>query len=390
MTAQLATTQRPIFTSGFQSQSNKMRQFSFRASLLGLMLIPMLAGCQNQDSAAEAASEGVIRPAKIVPVLTSGIGYTRTYPGTLEASEKSDLAFRVSGQLSQLPAKAGIRVKKGDLLARLDDTDFLNSVEEREARHQLAKVQHEQSQKLLQQKLASQLNFDKSRAELKSARASLDQAQANLGYTYLYAPFDGVVAQVEIENFQSVQAMQAVIKLQDDRSLDVHFSVPESIISQLRRVDDPEVMKRICGKVYFSAHPLKSFDACYKESETVADPVTRNYAAKFTLDDITELALLPGMTASIEIDFSPYLADSDTSRMFIPVEAIFEDQGKQWVWRVDQASQARKTQVFGGQFEGDLIEVTSGLKAEDRVIAAGVSYVREGMTVRPMSKERGL
>ena len=379
-----------IPTPGFQTRSDNTSQFSLRVGLLGLTLMAMLVGCQNQDSMVEDTSGEMVRPAKIVPVLTSGIGYTRTYPGTLEASEKADLAFRVSGQLSQLPAQAGIRVSKGDLLARLDDTDFLNSVEEREARHQLAKVQHEQSQKLLQQKLASQLNFDKSRAELKSARASLDQAQANLGYTYLYAPFDGVVAQVEIENFQSVQAMQSIIRLQDDRSLDVHFSVPESIISQLHRIDDPEVLKTICGKVYFAAHPDKVFDACYKESETVADPVTRNYAAKFTLDDISELALLPGMTASIEIDFSPYLANSGTSRMFVPVEAIFEEQGKQWVWLVDDASQARKIQVFGGQFEADLIEITSGLKAEDHVIAAGVSYVREGMTVRPMSKERGL
>jgi RND family efflux transporter MFP subunit len=357
---------------------------------MALASLLLLGGCQQQQTGNDQGTDEIVRPAKIVAVVSSGIDYTRSYPGTLEASDKANLAFRVSGQVSQLPAKAGQRVKKGELLARLDDTDFRNTLAERRARYQLAKVQHEQSRKLLKQKLTSKLKFDQAEAELKSAQAALDQADANLGYTHLYAPFEGVVAQVDVQNFQSVQAMAPVMKLQNDRSLDIRFSVPESVISQLKRIEDPEVISQVCGRVQFAAHPDRRFKACYKESESVADPVTRNYSALFTLEDTSELALLPGMTASIEIDFAPYLAQADQQRLYVPLEAIFSTEGKQWVWTVDTKNQAHKKQVFGGRFEGDLIEITLGLEPQDRVIAAGVSYVREGMTVKPINKERGL
>lgn len=73
-------------------------------------------------------SEEVPRPAKIVELTHLGGGLLRTYPGALEASKRSELAFRVSGQLTELPALAGLRVGAGDLLARLDPTDFENSL----------------------------------------------------------------------------------------------------------------------------------------------------------------------------------------------------------------------------------------------------------------------
>lgn len=355
-----------------------------------LPIILVISACQDSETLSDKNESDLVRPAKIVQVLSSGLNFTRAYPGTLEAAKKAELAFRVSGQVSSLPAQAGLRVKKGQLLARLDDSDYRNSYDERKARFDLAKIQHQQAKKLLKQKLSSQLKFDQSAAELKSAQAALDQARDNLDYTELQAPFNGIVARVDVENFQTVQAMSPIIKLQNDSALDIRFSVPETIISQLRRVEDPKVIESICGKVSFSAHPGRSFKACHKEHESVPDPVTRNYSALFSLDSISELALLPGMTASIEIDFTPFLADQGARSLFIPIESVFEQAGRQWVWKVDEDSRARKQQITAGRFENDLLEIKSGLSMQDKIIAAGVSFVREGLQVKPLSKERGL
>lgn len=349
-----------------------------------------LGACDKTDTDVQNTQTEMARPAKIVPVLADGISVLRTFPGTLEASKKAELTFRVGGQLTKLPAQAGLEVKKGDLLAHLDESDYQNALDERQARFDLAKVQYEQAEKLLDKKLTSQLQHDQTAAELKSARASLKQARDNLQYTRLTAPFDGIVARVDIENFQTVAANTPIIQLQVDDQLDIRFSVPESIISQLKMVDDPTIIESICALVRFSTHPGKSYNACHKEHETLPDPLTRNYSAVFSLEQITDFAVLPGMSASIELNFSTLLPDDTKNELLVPVEALFEKEGKKWVWRVDTDMRARLVAVKIGRFHSGRIEITEGLSADNLVIAAGVSYIREGMLVRPIVKERGL
>ena len=72
------------------------------------------------------------------------------------------------------------------------------------------------------------------------------------------------------------------------------------------------------------------------------------------------------------------------------MEAIFEDDGGHWVWAVDDNSRAQRQAIKPGRFEGDLIEITEGLEVGEQIIAAGVSFIREGMQVKAISKERGL
>jgi len=99
---------------------------------------------------------------------------------------------------------------------------------------------------------------------------------------------------------------------------------------------------------------------------------------------------MPGMTVSIELDFSRFLRVEARSGLSIPVEALFEDDGETWVWRVDDEMRARRTPVVPARLEADRLLIADGLAADDQVIAAGVGFVREGMEVRPFVKERGL
>ena len=130
----------------------------------------LLAGCSEpQDATDNTAGSrapggdrtGLNLPAKIVVLQPSNAGLRRTYPGTLAASQQADLAFRVSGQLIELPAISGERVKAGDLLARLDPTDFENTIAGLQARFDLAKTQLDQARELLKKNLSSQLLFDR-------------------------------------------------------------------------------------------------------------------------------------------------------------------------------------------------------------------------------------
>lgn len=350
----------------------------------------LLGGCGNQDVESATVDQEMVRPAKIVPVISAMVSARRQYPGTLEASQQAELAFRVEGQLIELPAQPGVAVKKGDLLARLDDAVYRNTFQDRQARHELAEIQNDQAGKLVEKQLASQLQYDQAQAELKSAKAALDQASDNLQYTRLLAPFDGIVARVMIDNHQTVQAKTPVVFLQDDVSLDIHFSVPESLITQLKRIDNPAVLETFCGQVRFATLPAKTFSACHKEHESTPDPLTRNYSVVFTLEQVRDYALLPGMTANIQLDFSDFMSPGHVSGMLLPLEAVFEKDDTKWVWLVDEQLRAHQAQVETGRFEGDMLEITQGVSVGDRVIAAGVDYIREGMRVKPLVKERGL
>ncbi len=359
-----------------------------------LTLVPLLAlflaACDPSQPEQVKQVEPLARPAKIVALTVNGASLQRTYPGTLEAREEAALAFRVSGQLSELPALAGERVRQGDLLARLDPADYKNTLAERQARFELASTQLQQARTLLKKNFSSQTKFDQANAELKSARAARQQARDNLRYTELKAPFDGVIARVDIENHQPVQAQNTVVHLRSDDQLTIRFSVPESMLAQLKQVEDPQVINAFCGKVRFSMHQDKAFRACHREHESVPDPLTRNYSAWFVLDPIKEFVVLPGMTASISLDFSMFLAEQVERAVFAPVEAVFSEQGKQWVWRVNDDMTVQREAVTVGRIAGEQIEITSGINPDSRIVAAGVAFVREGMRVKPVVKQRGL
>lgn len=357
-----------------------------RRTALALALLLAASGCQ--PTASDAPEQA--RPAKLHTLGAVQPQLLRSYPATLEASHKSNLAFRVSGQLRELPARAGARVERGELLARLDNSDYQNALDARNAAYQLAKVQFEQAEKLQAKNLASQLQLDQATASLKSAQANLTQARDNFRYTRLTAPFDGIVARVDIDNHQAVQAGAPVLQLQAIGELDVSFSVPESLISQMSRIPDPAILYALCGEVYFSTHPGDTYKACYKEHELVPDRLTRNYKVLFDVDTPETFTALPGMSANIVLDFSAFISGGPVAGLVAPVEAVFQHQGGDYVWRVNEEMRAERVEVQLGALGDFGFEIKGGLNEGDQLVAAGLIHIRENMLLKPLVKERGL
>ena len=249
-------------------------------------LTMMLAACEPEAPQQATPEPSSPRPAKIVLAQSGAVHAQRIYPGTLESSRKSELAFRVDGKLVEVIARAGMEVREGDLLARLDASDFQNAVDERKARYELAKIQFDQATQLTRKELASQLELDQARVALKVAEAALEVARNNLTYTRLLAPFDGVIARVDVENHQTVRAQAPIMNIHDGDRLQVHFDVPEALITRLKRVEDPSVLQNYCGWVLFDSRSDREFEACYREHETLPDPLTRTYQVVYALKDI--------------------------------------------------------------------------------------------------------
>ena len=351
----------------------------------------LLAACEEQ---APPPAEEVTRPAKIFTVEAPGADYLRSFPGEVKASDEAKLAFRVPGELIEIPATRGLRVKQGDMLARLDPSDYKATLQQATAEYQLAKSQFERIQGLVKKKLISQADFDSRQAEFIVSQSTVEKAKNNLDHTQVYAPFDGVVARLEVENFERVSAGQIVLVLQTREMVDVIVDLPEFIVARVER--SPEYRNQRPISVSFDSVSNKLYEAHYKEHETQADPATLTYKVTFSLPTPEDINILPGMTATIFTDLSEILNDQ-TDRYRLPIESVFAaedaaiDSETRYVWIVDaDTMRTRRAEVRVGPLTGDNIVVLDGVSDGDMVIAAGVNAVYENMPVRPLTREAGL
>jgi len=365
--------------------------FSYKTliNLFSITFITGLTACAGDDT--ETKTE-IIRPAKIITVGDPLAGVQRIYPGEVEAGDRSEQAFRVSGELVNLPAKAGMKVKKGLLLAQLDPADFQLRVDEQQARFDLAQVQFERTDKLVKQQLIPKSDFDKARSNLLAAKADLKLSKASLSYTELRAPFDGVISKLNVKNHENVRKNEIVLVIQTTDYIDISFNLSENIISKLKK-DSKNDSK---PKVVFDAVPDKFFETTVKEFDTEADPQTRSYKVKLTMPSPQDFIALPGMSVNVHLDFSN-VVNTNESKLVVPVEAVFSPEEKNLedriykVWKVNKDTM--KTQgviVTIGQVNAQGIEVKSGLETGDTIITAGVNFINEGQTVKPWTKESGL
>jgi RND family efflux transporter MFP subunit len=350
-------------------------------------LILMLAACSEQASNTEV--EPVVRPVKLFTISNLSDETIRSFPAEVVANQGSYLAFRVNGELLEFPALAGQHVEKGQLLAKLDPEDFQLQYDERKARFELAESQLERVQKLFDRSIASQSELDQALANKQVAESALKIAKTNLDNSELRAPFAGTVAKVFVKNFENIQAKQNILRLETRDLMDVVIQVPEKLIARIDK--DVEYQP----DVVFDGYPNKSYKLSVKEFDTQADPITLTYKVVFSLPVPKDFNLLEGMTGRVDIDLSK-ITNSQSPYTLLPVEAVFSEptepeSNNSYVWIYDEESGlVQKQAVEVGQLHRDSIEVLSGIKAGQKIVAAGVNFLEEGMKVRPWQKERGL
>ncbi|KZN15042.1 efflux RND transporter periplasmic adaptor subunit [Marinomonas sp. TW1] len=368
-----------------------------RAKRLNMMIGVTLAtslfltACSSDSPEETSVEENIIRPVKLLTIESTDAINIRRFPAELQASEEADIAFRVGGQLQTLNVVAGQRVKKGDLLATLDPTDFKLEVELAEANQRLAEAQFKRIQTIFKQNATTKAEYDSSKANLDQANNALQTARNQLKYTKVYAPFNGVISNVDTENFQYVSAAQPLMHIQDIDNLDVEFEVPESLVVSIKGTHSD-----YHPRVIVDVAPTEVFHASYKEHNTSPNATTMAYEVTMHLiRNSNQHTLLPGMTANVDIDVSTLLGTE--RHITVPVEAVMRHENTQtgeansivWVFNPD-ANKVVSRAIEVGALEGTQVEIIDGVSPGEQIVAAGIHSLTEGMEVRPWTRERGL
>lgn len=351
------------------------------AAVTLVMCLSALPGCDGDPPPVE-----VRRPVLVVHPQAAGAAVS-AFAGEVRAREESPLAFRVGGKLVERRAEVGDHVRAGDILAVLDGSDL--QAQARAAQAQWAAASAELGRasadraryaQLAKDQLVSRSTIDAQNAaaaaaqgQVNAARANLDVARNQAAYAQLRAPADGVIAARSAEAGQVVAAGQAVFALAADGPREISFAVPEGAAAAIR-VGQPV-------QVTVWSRPEERWPGRVREIAPAADPASRTYAARVTVDAPAD-ALRLGESARV------YLPGDAPGALSVPLAALQRSGDAVAVFVVDPKTSTLRLQPIAiGAFGQDRVPVTRGLAAQDWVVAAGGHLLREGQPVLPVDRD---
>jgi multidrug efflux system membrane fusion protein len=341
--------------------------------LLAFVVVALAAGCAKPETKPEA-----LRPVRTAVVAESGADRW-VLSGDVRARYETRLSFRLPGQMLSRKVEVGQRVREGQTVAVLDARDA--RLAESSARAQLAQAESQAAlaeadfkrfAELRAKNFISQAEYDRREAQARqareqaaAARAQAAQAANQVGYAVLTAPHAGVITALEAEAGQVLTAGQTVARLARPEELEVAVNVPEHRLGGFRKTRDFEVR-------LWSA-PEKAYRGRLRELSPIADPASRTYAARISLQQ-EDGALAIGMTAELHVRAAAEVVAQ------VPLSALFHRNGRPAVWVVE-GDRVRLQEIATGHVQANAVAVTAGLEAGQRIVTAGVNRLSDGQRV---------
>ncbi|MGL4980842.1 MAG: efflux RND transporter periplasmic adaptor subunit [Fusobacteriaceae bacterium] len=361
-----------------------------RNKIIFILILTALLGCKKEET--PISNDLAIRPVKYMVVNTENSIITREFSGTVAPKTISELSFRVAGTIVEKYANLGSKVKKGDVLAKLDPSEYQiksdgirAQYQEAEARIMNAKSVYLRSKTLFLGNSISKNQYEQDKANYQASLAQLDAAGQNrdfaknqLEYTILKAPSDGIVAQVDAQLNEAVNAGTPVFTLSESGDLQAVFSVSDVVINQLyenqivsiRSISGGEVFK---GKVSNIGAISNAYGNTFPVKADIINPT---------------VSLKPGMTLSVKVDFK----NEDAGTIYTPVNSVqIGNDGKNFVMVLtnikDEIAVVEKREITVGEISSTGVEIISGLKSGDYIVTSGNTVITNGQNVKLGVKE---
>jgi RND family efflux transporter MFP subunit len=290
--------------------------------------------------------------------------------GNVNTKENILVQPEFSGTLSTLTVKAGDRVVKGQILARVDDAGISQQLASLENQYALAKTTFERQKNLWDKKIGSEIQFLQAQAQMVSAQKGVAQIKAQLAKTVIRAPFSGTIDEVFVEKGQVVApSMQGLMRIVNLGNMYVSTTVPETYIGKLKQGIEVDVFLASLGKTYKGK---------VRQIGNFINPNNRSFGIEVSVPNPENL-LRPNQVAKLKI--IDYI---NKKAIVVPTNVIQEDaEGNKFVFTAVNATEntatAKKTMVKLGQSSDNVTEIVSGLLAKDKIVTEGANTISDGM-----------
>lgn len=336
-------------------------------------LISMMVSCSTAPQESAQKQEVRVVRAQTVPQENE-----RSYTFLSSPYRITELSFRVGGPVVSFEVQNGQFFRKGELIAAIDNRDFVIRRQRAEALFRQAKTDYIRVSNLYEKGNISGTAYEKARADYERAKADFDTADNELKDTRLTAPFDGYVQKVNIDKYQEVSPSYPVVTFIDLSRIKAEAYIPEDMAVGLRTagLKDSSVVR-------FKALGNKEFrpEEAYVTQSTSDNNISYLYTAILTNPDHS---LFGGMAGTLSLRF-PKTDNSlpSCSLVAIPQTAVCHTpELGSFVWLVGEDHKvSRKRVKIGDMLSGSRVEVLSGLNAGDKVAVTRLSYLSENEEV---------
>lgn len=338
--------------------------FYHKVSLFLLISLIFLTGCKKEEN----KTKDVIRNVLLTEVETSGELTGGRYSGVVEEGKNVNAAFMTGGKLKSVELSEGSRVRKGQLIATLDDTDYKIGVNQLEVQYSQMKGEKARMDEMFARHNIAPNDYEKFEAGFKQLELQLEMARNKLEYTRLYSPSDGYVAFRYMEPGELVDAGTPIYKITDDNSLKVRVDMPLDIY--LNRKNLINIYGHVPGVTENIPLTVESFvpDADNNQLFHLILNVPKGFVKE--------------LTTGMNIVVTAEIKNAVEGETVVPSRSLFFDNGRTYVWifnSKDSTINRKEVKVDGQPYEGKT--KVKGLSGEEKIVTAGVKQLKEGEKV---------
>ena len=375
-----------------------MRNFKSLNINFLILFIFFLVACGEEKKQEVVES---IRPVKFGKVMMSNDALSETFSGSAQSSKESKVSFKVSGTLSHLNVKVGDMVRKGQQIAKVDQTDYSVQYQQSVANNESSKTQiqstksqltnsratYERIEKLYENNSVSISEFEQAKSALELAEASynaaiaqanasekqVESAQNQVRYSNLLAPFSGIITAVMVEENEMVGSGTPIATISALGDPEISVGIPEVFISKVKKNQTVDInFSSIPDQVF----PGKVYEIGFSSLGGSTYPVT------VRIDNPTQ-DIRPGMVADVRFSFVN--EKNEEQKMVAPTSSVGEDNNGHFVFGLTKDGSnylVKKKKIQIGELTTAGFEIKSGLENGELVATAGLNTLLDGMKVR--------
>ncbi len=346
-----------------------------RLVLLGMLILIAVFGMaimkKNEliaaDKAAAVSNERPPINSVVYTLQPTEIRDRINLPGNIEPWTRLELMAKVAGSITEVLVKEGDEIKEGDVLARIESSDYEIALQKAEAAYKYAKADYQRDKKVYDKGVIPTAELDRKETSLITAKTELDNARLQLSRCTIKAPMDGIVRRLDAKVGLLLSVADPVAEILKIDKVKAIVGIPESDVPAVRQLDEIQLTVQALGNLVVSGKK-------YFLSPS-PDTAARLYKLELEVDNSSR-AILPGMFIRAEI-----VKNSIPDAITVPFYSVISRNDEQYVY-VDESGVAKKKNVELGIMENWMVQVTKGLDSQDRLIIEGHRDVESGQKIK--------